>query len=294
LGLTNGTIVRMAVAGVMHYVKGPEQNFPTGCFFFLREDVVRIKRAFEAHTVPAIEYSRPGELIALRHAMKNYLGHGSGLAAIIRAVVDGRLVPAGYSNRFRGITGYLFRAVDLREYRPLSGSKMPREGVVNYAEAAAKLGVKVREIRGLVEKGILHSAGEYRIGLSKLLTATEVQQFAARFVAISFLAGRFHLSTVSLSRYLRESGTALLEVPLPDRGRGYAFFLQKDVAAQVKIPSRRMLREHSQRRIASARRRKWAEYRQGREIEMGKPMRRTPRHRAKRLRVSRPSIRKRS
>jgi hypothetical protein len=118
LGLKNATIVRVAAAGAMRYVEGPERNFPTGCFFFLREDVVRIKHSFEKNAVALKEYARPGELIALRHAMKNYLGCDSGLAAVIRAVVDGSLVPAGYANRFRGITGYLFVSKDLRKYRP--------------------------------------------------------------------------------------------------------------------------------------------------------------------------------
>lgn len=84
LGLTNRTIVTVAAAGVIRYLKGPEQNFPARCFFFLREDVMKIKDAFEKHSVPVKEYSKPGELIALRHAVKNYLGHVAGLAAVIR------------------------------------------------------------------------------------------------------------------------------------------------------------------------------------------------------------------
>jgi len=61
-----------------------EQNFPSGFFFFLREDVMKIRRAFEKLTPPLKEYSKPGELIALRHAMTNYLGRHSGLAGVIR------------------------------------------------------------------------------------------------------------------------------------------------------------------------------------------------------------------
>ena len=99
----------------MRYVEGPERNFPS-CFSFLRDDIVGIKHAFDIHAVPSKEYSRPGELIALRHAMKNYLGCDSGLAAVIRAVVDGSLVPVGYTNQFRGITGYIFLSKDLRKY----------------------------------------------------------------------------------------------------------------------------------------------------------------------------------
>ena len=47
-------------------------------------------------SVPVIAYSKPGKSIALRHAMKNYLGRGLWLAAVIRAVVDGSLEPVGY------------------------------------------------------------------------------------------------------------------------------------------------------------------------------------------------------
>ena len=275
LGLTNRTIVTVAAAGVIRYVKGPERNFPARCFFFLREDVMRIKAAFEKDSVPVRAYSNPGQLIALRHAMKNYLGHGAALGAVICAVVDGSLVPAGYTNRFRGITGYLFVAKDLRKYRPVvPGVKVPPEGFINYGEAAAVLGVKVREIRGLVAHGVIHDAAECRFGLSKLLSAADVQRVSERYEATSVLARRFHLNSGSLVRYLRESGTPLLEVPLLDAGRGHAFFLRKDIAAQIQIPSRRMLREVAERRIVADRKTRWAEYRLTREAALGRPMRR--------------------
>src|SRR5437870_10712201 len=99
LGLKNFTLATVAAAGAIRYVKGPERNFPARCFFFLRADVMKIKQAFEKHSVPVTEYSEPGEFIALRHAMKNYLGRDSGLAAVIRAVVDGNLVQAVRTNR---------------------------------------------------------------------------------------------------------------------------------------------------------------------------------------------------
>jgi hypothetical protein len=114
---------------------------------------------------------------------------------------------------------------------------VPPDGFLNYGEASTALGVKVREIRGLVEKNVLPAAAKYRFGLSELLTAADVQSFAEKYVAISALARRFHVNSVSLARHLRESGTPLLVVPLCDRGRGYAFFLRKHVAAQIQIPT---------------------------------------------------------
>jgi hypothetical protein len=64
----------------MRYTKGSERHLPARCFFFLREDVMKIKDAFENYSVPVKADSRLGEFIALLHAMKNYLGRDSGLA----------------------------------------------------------------------------------------------------------------------------------------------------------------------------------------------------------------------
>jgi len=58
-----------------------------------------IGRAFEKHDVPLREYPEPEELIALSHAIKNYLGRDSALAAVIRAVVDGSPASVGYARR---------------------------------------------------------------------------------------------------------------------------------------------------------------------------------------------------
>ena len=53
LGLKNFTLATVAAAGAMRYVIGPERSFPARCFFFLREDVMKIKNAFEKYSVPA-------------------------------------------------------------------------------------------------------------------------------------------------------------------------------------------------------------------------------------------------
>ena len=126
LGLKNITVTAVAQAGLIRYAKGSECHFPTG-YHFLREDVVRIKDAFEAHDVPGCEYSKPGTLIALRHALKNYLGRDVGLPAVIRAVLAGDLVPVGHTDRFPGITGYLFPSELLRKYRPVAGIRVPQK-----------------------------------------------------------------------------------------------------------------------------------------------------------------------
>ena len=42
LGLKNFTLATVAAAGAIRYAKGPERNLPARCFFFLREDVMKI------------------------------------------------------------------------------------------------------------------------------------------------------------------------------------------------------------------------------------------------------------
>lgn len=274
LGLTNRTIVAVTAAGVIRYIHGPDRGFPPRCFFFLREDVSMIQDAFERHSLPVRAYSKPGEFISLRHAVKNYLGHGAGLAAVIRAVVDGTLVPAGSTTRFRGITGYLFRSEDLRTYRSAPEITAPPEGFLNYREAAALLEVRTDVIRALTQQGLLTASTGFRNGFARFIPTKEVEQFAERYVATSILAKRSHLDSGSLARYLKESAIPLLAIPSPDGGSGHAYFLRKDVAAQIQIPSRRMLREQAQCRIVDARRKQWAEYRRAKEAASGKPMRR--------------------
>jgi hypothetical protein len=245
LGLKNITVMAVAQAGLIRFVKGTECYFPTG-YHFLREDVTRIKAAFEKHAVPEQIYSKPGTLIALRHALKNYLGRDVGLPAVIRAVVDGDLVPVGHTGRFPGITGYIFPSELLRRYRPLTaGVTVSQKGFLNYSEAAALLGVRTDVIRALADRGFITHSAVFRNGYSKLIPAEEVQQFADRYVATSILAKRFHLDTGSLSRHLKEAGTPLLAIPIP-AGRGHTFFLRKDVAARMQLPSRRVLKEQAQ------------------------------------------------
>ena len=186
--------------------------------------------------MPLKEYSKPGELIALRHAMTNYLGRHSGLAGVIRAVVDGNLTPAGYTKRFPGITGYLFLSEDLRNYRPVRDVKMLPEGFLNYREAAAVLGVKAPVIRGMVTHGIVSAPAGYRPGLSKLVPAADIRRFAEQYVSATVLAKRLNLRRGLLARYLRKSGIPVLAVPIPEKGRGSALFVLKEIAANIRIP----------------------------------------------------------
>jgi hypothetical protein len=222
LGLKYITVMSVARAGLIRYVQGAEHYFPSG-FHFLREDVLKITEAFRKHSAPLRRYSKPGEVIALRHALKNFLGRDHGLPAVIRAVLDGSLAPVACTNRFRGISSYIFCAEDLRKYRPAPGMAADPEGAVNYGEAARLLGVAVPVIRGLVLRGMFSPPPNQRNGFSKLLFVREIRQFAESYIALSVLGKGLHLHSGSLACYLRESGAPLLAIPLPIKGKSQAF-----------------------------------------------------------------------
>jgi hypothetical protein len=256
LGLKNITVLSVASAGLIRYVQGAEYYFSTG-YHFLREDVLKIMEAFKKHSVPTLRrYSKPGDLIALRHGVKNLLGRDWGLPAVIRAVLDGSLAPVAYTNKFRGITGYIFRSEDLRKYRPAPDITVPQEGFLSFTEAAALVGVRSNVIRGLTHQGLLTASAGFRNGLARLISAKEVQHFAEQYVATSILAKRFRLNSRSLARYLRNLGTPLLAIPIPDAGKRHAFFLRNDLAAQIQFPSRRMLKAHAQPPIGANRKKR--------------------------------------
>ncbi len=217
-------------------MNGSERSLRSNGIYFLREDVSRIKHAFEKHAAHVQHYTGPGKLIALRHALKNYLGRDSGLPAAIRAVVDGRLVPVGYTKRFSGITGYLFPSEDLRKYRPVQ-TEMPSEGLLNFTEAASALGTRTEVIRGLVAHGALNNRNnKYRPGLSKLVSAGEIQHFGEQYVDANIVAERSNATIHWVKHCLRKSGVPILEIPVP--GKGWTFFLLRELAANVQIPQR--------------------------------------------------------
>jgi hypothetical protein len=85
LGIKNITATSIAEAGAIRYVRGPTCDFPVGVTYFLREDVMRIRDAFERYAAPVCDYVKPGSLIALRHAVKNFLGVGQDCLGDLRS-----------------------------------------------------------------------------------------------------------------------------------------------------------------------------------------------------------------
>ncbi|MHB8656198.1 MAG: TniQ family protein [Terriglobia bacterium] len=235
LGLQDATVRHLAKAGLIRNARSPRYGSPHGRrFLFSREDVMKIKLAFEKYAVPEQEYSTPGELIALRHAIQKYLRRDSGLSAAIQAVVDGALVPVAHTSRFPGITGYLFSADHLRLYRPVSADiERPPDGFLNYTEAASRLASKTSVIRALVDMRILAGPIGWQRSHSKLVAAADIQRFSSQYVAVTAFARQLHVTECWLRHHLKKSGTPTLTVPVGSSEKVY--FLQKKIAAELRI-----------------------------------------------------------
>lgn len=235
LGLRDVHVKHLAQAGLIRTAQGSACGLPRGRqFSFSREDVMKIKQAFEKGAVPEQGNSMSTEFIALRDAIRKYLGR-SGLAAAICAVVDGTLVPVAYTPRFPGITGYLFPSAHLRSYRPvLADIEVPLGGFLNYSEAASRLDSQIPEIHTLVELGILAGPTGFQLGRSKLVAAADVQRFSTQYVRIHVLARQLRVVERWLRYYLKKSGAPMLTVAVGPSQKVY--FLEKEAAAKLQIP----------------------------------------------------------
>lgn len=222
LGIKSITATSIAEARAIRHVRGPTCDFPIGVTYFLREDVMRIREAFERYAVPVCGYIKPGSLIALRHAVKNFLGREPGLASVICAVVNGTLAPVGRTPQFRGIMGYLFRLDDLRMHRPVSERSHSHKTFLNFREAASVLNVKSVVVRALVHRGVFTVAPGHKNGFAKLIAESEVRAFAARFRAARRGDNR---AVTTTGQKLAQSD--VLRVPIPEAGRGFVAFVPR-------------------------------------------------------------------
>lgn len=217
LGLKHETLMKIVQAGLIRCSKGVDRSFPNS-FSFRCEDIMRIVEAFGKSKSQMCTEITPGTIIALRHALKNYLGRDIGLPSVIRAVIEGKLSPVGRTSAFRGIMGYLFRSDDLRQYRP-SQIDVPHGGFVSFREAATLLTTRTGVIRALVKRGLLTSPNEYQNGFAKLIPTSDIERFAARYIDASIIAKLPGITKDRLRCQLRNMKIPVLEVSLPGKGR---------------------------------------------------------------------------
>jgi aminopeptidase N len=63
--------------------------------------------------------------------------------------------------------------------------------------------------------------------------AGEVQRFSNQYIGVNALARHLHVTQCWLIKYLKKSGTPMLEVPV--RWRATTYFLLKETAAKLQM-----------------------------------------------------------
>jgi hypothetical protein len=227
LGLSRDAAMSVARAGVIRYT----DSLKRGHHLFFREDVLKVKHAFEQYTLTS--RPKPGSegVTTLNEAILNFLGNASGLASAVDAVVQGTLVPVSRTSRFPGIAGYIFVMTELREHSPFVHRQRGPKEFFNIAEAAQFLKTSGAKVRALVAARVfsVQNLPGKRAPKVKFIAANEVRTFARRYVSTESLAEEFGISPRAMMGRIRGTLTPVLEIR---RFKNLArFVLRKDAAS---------------------------------------------------------------
>lgn len=232
LGVNYAIVMALAKAGLIKYQKGGVAG-SLGYWNFLRRDVDRIAKAFAAFQVSEWTDMKTDKNIALQAALRNFLGKDKGLPQVVKAVVEGKLVPVGIAKQFKGILRYIFRRSDLRLYRPAS-IEPPEEGFLNLSEAAIALGVPRTIVVGLVRAEFLTSPTRNVFSVSHLIPYSDVTSFRDQYVFLSQLAREAGCGSVRVRNYLASVGIEGITIQLS--GGTPITLYEKKAVLGVKIP----------------------------------------------------------
>ena len=212
-----------------------KRSFRSNGIYFLREDDQ--KSSTHSKNMPRTSNPIPAQANSSRSAMPQELsGPRFGTSCCHPCCRRRQTCSCWIHKAFSGDHRLLIPSEDLRKYRPVQ-TEMPSEGLLNFKEAASALGTRTEVIRSLVANGTLGNLhDEYRPGLSKLVSAGEIQHFGEQYVDAHIVAERSHATIHWVKPALRQSGVPILEVPVPGKGR--KIFLLRELAANVDIPQR--------------------------------------------------------
>lgn len=212
-----------------------------GRHWLVREDVAAIVAAFgeHQHTVANSECLHAG--IPLGKAIDTFLDRPDRLAAVLRAVMFGKLVPIGHTSRYSGVAAYIFLEIVLRSYSvasALAGSSMDE---VNATGAAMALDTTREAVVGLVHMGMLTGRQQETTDHFNelVIPLTSIQRFSRAHVSTRSFARRLGVSTPSLVRRLKERKLPLLTVPI-GRDGFCSLFVDREVAESIREPMVRL------------------------------------------------------
>lgn len=231
LGVTGDAVMSLGRAGILKY-KQNGMSGPWMAWSFVKYEVDCIEMAFtKFRSVPVI--SKPNEkYIFLRHAVVSLIGYEVGFPAVVRAVLDGRLIPVGRAKKLFGIFDYVFFKSDLVRFRPTS-LEMSERNMVNSGEVARVLGLGKRIVAALLcDKRFFGHVRQERS--ERLMFETELDAFRHRYIFAAELSRKFETTAIRVSTYLSECGIPGFVLDIPNSGK--TFLYEKSAIEGVEIP----------------------------------------------------------
>lgn len=232
LGISQTLALSVGKAGVIRWTNSLQ---PTD-YLYLKEDVSKVKRAFQQYNSRIPKSQKRAGAMTLRDALRRVLGNGIEAARVIEAVVNGNLVPVARSPLVPGICGYMFQVGELRKYSPRLKNGHGDHELLNLSEAAKTLNTIPMKVRGLINAGrlTLRNVPTTYNTRGLFVPASEVRDFAKRYVSTESLTRKFRIRPITLSWKIRKKRVPVLAVPLTGKRKRIGWFVRKQDVARLR------------------------------------------------------------
>lgn len=183
-----------------------------------------------------------GRLVPLPTAARMLSRVEGGLAAVLEAIMDGRLRPVRITGAGEGLRRLAVRGAEVEALRRTMGREVRR--TLSVSEAAEILGVKVEVAYQWVRRGLLPTVGarDRRTEAGRRVREEDVRAFRREYVTAPELRGRHGLGTSKkLALRLIDMGAVAVSGPSVDGARQFLF---RRAEVDALLLRRRCLRSH--------------------------------------------------
>lgn len=233
LGVNIINLRTLGKAGLVNFKKGRVSGDESRGWIFETATINSIYEAFKKHHIPEIKYQKKSsDVIALQHAFSDLLNHESGMPAVIKAVVEEKLIPIGRAGKFSGIRDYIFDLNDLRKYDDIGNGRL-KDNYLNLSDTQKLLGVHATVLKGLINNGFLNKQSARKKNGEHLILASEVFSFKEKYILCNDLAKQINTSANWVKNYLTRLGLKAIVLKL--KSGNMSALYESDSLANIKI-----------------------------------------------------------
>ena len=211
LGVSKEALLSLEAAGVLGTV--PEEGRIVEFRIYRVADIDGLFRRLEGAAVPATSPAPGGRLVHV-----DALARHSSTVEVLRAVLEGRLVPHGLDAGAVGVRRLLFAPTNV------SRLSAPASRTLSVVEAAEVMRVKPEVCLHWARMGLLASTeGGRRPEKGTRISREAIAGFASRYLLAPEYAAWHGVGTKWVARHLAKLGVAPVSGPSVDGGRQYVF-----------------------------------------------------------------------